>query len=264
MLGQDQIDNYHRDGVIRLRGFFDPEWTGLMRRGIERNIAHPGPFFRDHTSEGSTGRYVFDFWNWRAIPEFRKLMFDSPLGALGAEVLDRDRVLMLMDNWFLRESGSQDGAPWHHDEPYFDFEGPMCIVWTPLEPVSAEHGLTFVSGSHKWGRLYAAQQFSDNVPFDGSGNEYHRMPDFDNGEHDLVNWDMDPGDCLVFDFRTIHAATGKQNAPGTVHRMTFRLGGGDVRFEPRGEWTREISEHLIKAGQVPGKPLDNPLTPEIF
>lgn len=264
MLSQNQISQYRHDGVICLRRIFDRKWTGLMRRGIERNIANPGPFFRDHTSEGSPGRYVFDFWNWRVIPEFRTLMFDSPLGELGAELLGCDRVSMLMDNWFVRESGSRDGAPWHHDEPYFDFAGCMCIVWIPLEPVSAEHGLTLVPGSHAWGRLYAAQQFSENVPFDGDGDDYHQMPDFDNGDYNLVKWDMEPGDCLVFDFRTIHAATAKHSAPGTVHRMTFRLGGDDVRFEPRGEWTREISEHLIAEGQAPHAPLDNPLTPVIF
>jgi len=234
-----------------------------MRRGIERNLDNPGPFFRDHTSEGSAGRYVFDFWNWQAIPEFREVMFESPLGMLGAQILGCDRVTLLMDNWFVREAGSLDSAPWHHDEPYFDFSGRMRIVWIPIEPVSAECGLTFVRGSHLWGRLYAAQQFSNNVPFACIGEEFHPMPDFTDGDHDLVSWDLDPGDCLVFDFRTIHAG-GKQSADQTTHRMTFRLGGDDVRFEPRGEWTREISEHLIQQGQVPGQPLGNPLTPVIY
>ena len=104
-------DRYRRDGVLCLRNVFDERWIGKIRSGIERNVARPGPFFRDHTSAGSPGRYVFDFWNWRAVPEFREVMFDSPLGVLGAEVLECGRVTMLMDNWFMREPGSVDAAP---------------------------------------------------------------------------------------------------------------------------------------------------------
>jgi len=264
MINEDQIEQYHQNGVTCLRSVFAQEWIDLARKGIARNISNPGPFFRDHTGEGSTGRYVFDFWNWREIPEFRDLIFRPPLGKLGAQDLGRDRVLMLMDNWFMRESGSVNGAPWHHDEPYFDFIGRMCIVWVPLEKVSAAQGLTFVRGSHNWGRLYAAPQFSDTVPFDCVGDEYLPMPEFDSDLHEFLSWDLQPGDCLVFDFRTIHAAGAKHSAPTTSHRMTFRLGGDDVIFEPRGVWTREISDHLISLGQASGKPLDNPLTPVVF
>jgi hypothetical protein len=217
MIENSRVQQYQQDGVVCLRDVFDPKWIDMMHLGIERNITTPGPFFRDHTSEGSPGRYIFDFWNWRAIPEFRDVMFNSPLGELGGEILGCDRVTMLMDNWFLREAGSVD----------------------------------------------AAQQFSENVPFDCMGDDYHRMPDIGERDYDLVSWDLNRGDCLVFDFRTIHAGSSR-SAPATARRMTFRLGGNDVRFEPRGEWTREISEHLVKQGQAPGQPLCNPLTPVIY
>ena len=266
MISEDQLQHYRRDGVTCLRQVFDTRWIAVARRGIARNIAHPGRFFRDHTTPGSSGRYVFDFWNWRDVPEFRDFMFESPLGRLGAEILGVKKVRMLMDNWFMRESGSTDGAPWHHDEPYFDFEGRMCIVWIPLEDVGASEGLTFVRGSHDWGHLYAAEQFSENVPFDCVGEQYAAIPDFDGqeGSFEFLSWDLTPGDCLVFDFRTIHRATEKKHSDHTTHRMTFRMGGEDTVFKPRGEWTREISEHLIGLGQKPGTRLDNPLTPVIF
>lgn len=262
LIAKEQVESFRRDGVVCARSVFDPGWIDIIRRGIGRNLERPGQFFRDHTSEDSPGRYVFDFWNWQAIPEFREVMFASPLGALGATLLGSDRVTMLMDNWFVREAGARDSAPWHHDEPYFDFSGAMCIVWIPLEPVKAPFGLEFVLGSHRWGKLFAARQFSNNVPFDCVGDEYHPMPEFDGGEHELASWDLDPGDCLAFDFRTIHRG-GSESAPEDSHRMTFRLGGDNVRFEPRGGWTREISEHLVRAGQRAGRPLDNPLTPVI-
>ena len=266
MLTAQQLKRYQRDGVLCLRQIFDATWLARARRGIERNIEKPGLFFRDHTGRDAAGRYVFAFWNWRDIPEFEQLVFSAPLGALGADLLNTDRVRLLMDNWFMREAGATNGAPWHHDEPYFDFEGCMCIVWIPLEAVSAEDGLTFVQGSHRWGRLFAAEQFSDNVPFDCYGDRYHAMPDFtaDRDRYRFMCWDTEPGDCLVFDFKTVHGATKPRHSGSTTHRITFRLGAEGVVFRPRGEWTREISNHLIGLGQKPGSRLDSPLTPIIF
>jgi hypothetical protein len=266
-IDRPQLERYRRDGVICLRQAFAPRWLALARRGIERSLGSPGPFFRDHTRAGSSGRYLFDFWNWRRVPEFERLIFESPLGEIGAGILDRERVLMLMDNWFMQEAGATSGAPWHHDEPYFDFEGAMCIVWIPLESVSADQGLTFVAGSHDWGRLFVAEQFSENVPFDGGGGGYETMPDFGDGDgqYRFVSWDLDPGDCLVFDFRTIHRASQiSAIARETTHRMTFRLGGDDVLFRPRGSWTQEITDHLVALGQMRGGVIDNPLNPEIW
>ena len=266
MLTKQQLEQYHQDGVVCLRRIFDAEWIQTALAGIDRNLHNPGNFFRDHTADGSAGKYVFDFWNWREIPEFEQLVFSTPLGALGADLLGANRVRLLMDNWFRREAGAINGAPWHHDEPYFDFEGRMCIIWIPLEGLSARDGLTFIKGSHRWGKLYVAEQFSENVPFDCYGDGYHPLPDFDAdpNRYDFLSWDLEPGDCLAFDFRAIHSATEQRQSSRTTHRVTFRMGGEDVVFRPRGEWTREISAHLISLGQEPGSPLDNPLTPIIF
>ncbi len=266
IVSHEDVLRYEKDGVVCLRRAFDGQHVATARQGIDRNLRNPGRFFRDHTSDTSAGRYVFDFWNWPAIPEFAALMQNSPLGRIGTRILRRDRVLMLMDNWFLREQGAADRAPWHHDEPYFDFEGKMCIVWIPLDSVGANAGLRFVRGSHLWGKLFAAQQFSENVPFECLGDRYHPMPDIDArpADYDIVGWDLEPGDCLAFDFRTIHSCAPDSRASKTTRRMTFRLGGDDVTFQPRGEWTREITEFLQSQGQVAGETLANPLIPVIY
>ena len=176
------------------------------------------------------------------------------------------RVAMVMDNWFMREAGATNGAPWHHDEPYFDFEGRLCILWLPLEPVSREQGLTFIRGSHRRGQLYMASQFSENVPFDCDGAAYAAMPDFDaTPDADRLGWDLEPGDCLAFDFRTIHAASaGARPLDRTIHRMTLRFGAEDTLFRPRGAWTREISDHLIGRGQQLDALLDCDLLPWVW
>ncbi|GIT27692.1 MAG: hypothetical protein CM1200mP41_37360 [Gammaproteobacteria bacterium] len=41
----------------------------------------------------------------------------------------------------MREIGATTAAPWHHDEPYFDFTGRLCVVWLPLEAAPKSEGL---------------------------------------------------------------------------------------------------------------------------
>lgn len=261
------VEKFQTDGVVCLRQQFDPHWIDLTRRGIQRNLENPGRFFRDHTPEGSPGRYVFDFWSWPEIPEFRDLIFGSPAAAIAGRLMGAQKTVLLMDNWFMRERGATNGAPWHHDEPYFDFEGRMCILWMPMEPVSREDGLRFVKGSHRWGKLFMASQFSENVPFTCDGDDYAEVPDIDAapGEYEFLSWDMEPGDCLVFDFRTLHAATaGNTPLDQTIHRMSLRFGAEDVMFRPRGEWTREIAEYLMKQGQQANACLETRITPLVW
>ncbi len=255
---------YRRDGVICLRKALTAQWLDCTRRGIERNLREPGPFFRDQTPDGSPARYLFDYWNWERIPEFGQFMSDSPMAAQVSALLQAKRLFMVMDNWFLREGGATNGAPWHHDEPYFDFVGgQLCIYWFALDAATSEEGLTFVAGSHAWGKLFQPQQFKVHRAFDGVTSDYHPIEDFeaDRGNR-LLSWDLEPGDALIFDFRTLHRATcGPQPPSRTVQRMSYRFADQDTVFRPRGEWTREISDYLIARGQRPDRPLDCPLLP---
>lgn len=261
------ISRFDEDGVVCLRDLFSDHWINQARAGIARNLKHPGPFFRDHTSKGSTGRYVFDFWNWQNIPEFKSFIFDSQVGAIAGQLMRAQQSTMIMDNWFMREKGASDGAPWHHDEPYFDFFGRMCVVWIPMENVSKQEGLTFIRASHQWDILFSIPQFSDNVPFTCEGDKYQPMPDIDGNpaDYEFLSWDLDVGDCLVFDIRTLHCAS-ERNRPleRTLHRLSLRFAAEDATFSPRGSWTKEITDHLIAKGQKPDQILDCPLLPTVW
>jgi len=256
---------YRREGVVCLRGVIDEHWLSVCREGIERSIEEPGRFFRDQTPQDSPARYVFAYWNWQDNPAFRRLVRASPLAAMVAELLEARRLNLLMDNWFLREAGATNGAPWHHDEPYFDFfGGRKCVLWFPLEHASRDEGLTFLGGSHRWGRLYMPQNFREHRPFDGDLAGYFETEDFEDHADRFLSWDVAPGDCLVFDFRTLHRATNQTDPlPRTIRRMSLRYGDQDVIFRPRGAWTREISDYLQSLGQRPDASIDCELLPEV-
>lgn len=259
---------YRRDGVACLRGVIGRRWLDLIAEGIEADRAAPGRFFRDQTPEGSPARYLFSYWMWPENPPIATVAREGPVPAIAAGLLGAARAYLLMDNWFLREAGAANGAPWHHDEPYFDFTGGgMCAVWIPLEAATPEEGLSFIAGSHRDYPLFQPRNFKLDQPFDGVAEDYAAMPDFSDPSFDdrRLSWEMAPGDCLVFDLRTVHGASaGRRPLAKTIRRLSLRYGDQDVRFHPRGPWTAETSEFLMERGQRADAPLDCPMLPRVW
>ncbi len=257
---------YAEQGALCLRGVLNDDVLESCREGVRKNIAKPGRFFRDYTAEGSPGRYTFEFWSWQNIREFEQLAFNAQVNELIATLLGARQLTLLMDQWFRREGGATNAASWHHDEPYFDFfGGRKCVLWFPLEDVSAVEGLTFIGRSHTWGKLFMAQDFAKREPFAGDMSDYEHTSDFHAHSADYLSWNMRVGDCLVFDFRTLHRATSDRVAlPNTGHRMSYRYGDQDVAFKPRGTWTDEISQYLIERGQRPGEKLACDFLPVVY
>jgi ectoine hydroxylase-related dioxygenase (phytanoyl-CoA dioxygenase family) len=256
------------DGVICLRAAIPPRARDLIAAGIARDRAAPGRFFRDQTPEGSPARYLFSYWIWPENPEIAEVARTGPVPALAAGLMRATRAFLLMDNWFLREAGAENGAPWHHDEPYFDFDGGrMCAVWIPLEATSAAEGLSFIRGSHRDFPLLQPKNFKRDQPFEGVGPDYAVAPDFDDPAFDdrRLSWDLTPGDCLVFDLRTVHGATaGRRPLARTIRRLSLRYGDQDVRFRPRGPWTQETAAFLMARGQRADAPLGGAMTPRVW
>jgi len=95
----------------------------------------------------------------------------------------------------------------------------MAVLWLPLEPVSQENGISFVRGSHLWDKLFMRVRFGDGHTADGqqgddnvtvvNGESYHLPPDInaDPDDFDLVTFDMELGDAIYFDMRTLHGGT---------------------------------------------------------
>lgn len=263
----DATAAYARDGVVCLRDVFSPELIDLTARGIDRNIAHPGRFFRDQTPDGSPGRYMFEYWAWPDIPEFAELIHASPAAEIAGRLMGATSATLIMDNWFMKEAGAANGAPWHHDKPYFDFEGQMCNVWFPLEDASEEEGLSFVRGSHLWPQIFKPMDFREHTPFDGDMAAYADIPDIDAlaDDYEFLSWDVDAGDCLVFDLKTVHGASaGRKPLGNTIRRMSLRFAAEDAIFKPRGTWTEETAQHLIAMGQKVDAPLDCELLPTVW
>src|SRR3546814_16929843 len=143
---------------------------------------------------------------------------------------------MAQDNWFAKRPGTSERTPWHHDTV---IEGPFCSVWVALDPTPRQATLEFVRGSHAWGQtLMPKSFFSDSAKrsavdqfyadFHGDksrpdAREFGEIPDIESNHdaYDIIGWDMEPGDCVLFDARTIHGAPGN-HSERTMRRFVTR------------------------------------------
>ena len=103
---------YDADGVVCLRGAFDSRWLGVAARAIERSRASPGPMYVDYSADTKPGTYCGDFWVWPQVQEMRDFIFVSPAARLVGEVMDVTSVMLVTDNWVVREAGL--GSPGGH------------------------------------------------------------------------------------------------------------------------------------------------------
>ena len=65
--------------------------------------------FVDYSTETTPRTYYGDFWTWPQVPAMRTFIFESPAARLVGEVMDTASVMLVTDNWLIRESAPSTG-----------------------------------------------------------------------------------------------------------------------------------------------------------
>jgi len=232
------IAAYERDGAAVLRGVLDKGWVERMRVAIDRILDNPGIASIEYTPKGKKGRYYGDFFVWRRDPDFRALMMDSPLPQLAAQVMKAARVHFFYDQLLVKEPHTEEATPWHQDLSYWPVRGnDVLSVWVPFDRVTLDAGaVVYIKGSHKWGKMYAPNTFSDDSGF---GEQYKKMgldplPDVaaDLDRYDLLQSELDTGDVLIHHPLTLHYAPGNMTS-GRRRGLSLRYLGDDAVYDDR-------------------------------
>lgn len=209
-----QVADYQKDGVICLRGAFGSHWIELLRRATDDAMANPGPH-AEHYGEKDNGRFYGDLDTWTRTPAFRMFVFDSPAAEIAASVMQSSKATLLYDQLLVKEPGAQEKTPWHQDQPYWAVRGrQVCSIWVTMDPVPEQNCPEYVRGSHYW-EEFNPQHFDDHTPYRGTG--LPALPDIesDRESYDIVRFDLEPGDCLIFQAMIAHGAPGNSS---TTHR----------------------------------------------
>lgn len=263
LVSSTDVDLYRADGVVVVRGLADEVWCDRLAEAVEENLADPGPWASDYSGQGPESGFRDDYCNWERFDGFRDFVFRSRAAEVAGRLMESSTVRFNHEHVLVKEPGTAEASPWHHDQPYYCVDGDqVCSIWLTLDPVSRAVCPEYVAGSHL-GPYYLPRQFVDHESYSTYGDAYPPVPDIEahRDEYEIRSWDLDPGDAIVFHMRTLHAAPG---TPGWLHRrraIATRWTGEDAVYAVRPGPTSPPMEWLDLA---PGDPLVHERLPLVW
>lgn len=232
--GSNLVSQYKQDGAILVKNAFSQDWLSKIAIGIEKNMKSPSKYadvLLNSTKEAKGPIFFGDYCNWRNIPEFKDLIYNSPAAQIASELMESKKSIFYHEHVLVKEPGSNRKTPWHHDYPYYPIKGDQCCsIWVSLDQVDINTCVQFIKGSQLWNKLYKPKKFETEMDYktfveDSRFNSF----DIDVTKETILNWNMEPGDCIVFNFKTVHGAPGNMSL-NKRRAIALRFFGDDVRF----------------------------------
>ncbi|QLC26363.1 phytanoyl-CoA dioxygenase family protein [Parasphingopyxis algicola] len=225
---QEDIDNYERDGAVVLRDVFDTDWMDLLEPFVRRMKIDEEDFgLLPH----SPSKYLS-----HVIPEFRRFVFDSPLGEVSGKLLRSKEIRYFFEEVFAKPPKTDRVTMWHNDRMGWPVTGGMVpSLWIPLTPIVKSNSLEVVAGSHK---TYGAKHwiFSRNAQQMIKPDDRPTHPDMEPHRGDpnytFLSWEMNRGDMLVVHPWTLHYSGGNPTDDWRI-AVSARVFGDDIRWDPR-------------------------------
>jgi ectoine hydroxylase-related dioxygenase (phytanoyl-CoA dioxygenase family) len=264
-LAESDIEAFHRDGAIAVRNVVDDAWLALIAEGIEADIADPGPFYHGYAPENGVGRFHGNLRTWETQPALARVCLESELPDLAREIMGSSKVNLLYDQLFVKEPGTTNRTRWHNDQPYWPVDGYQILtIWVALDETTRESGaLEFVRGSHKWQRLFQPEVFgkANTAPYE-TNPDYEPMIDIEmqRADHDIITFDLAPGDVYVFHALTVHGAGGNFSPDRRRRGYAVRYMGDDATYSTR----LGVNAGLRNASKCDGDAMDCAQYPPIL
>jgi ectoine hydroxylase-related dioxygenase (phytanoyl-CoA dioxygenase family) len=276
-----EIEAFHRDGAVLIKQALPPEWVEVARVGLDAAIAEP-----DVMSE-NLGTLRVDQFPAARSPALRRLVDESPVAEIVGRAL-RSPVRFYMDQLFYKPKGRFLPTPWHQDTCYYNIDGDDLIrAWVSPDPVPRNVSLEIVRGSHLWNVTYSplagrdpdgdaeaqemlararpdepmlgADSYANWTYWSGvKDKSLPAVPDIDahRGSYDILGWDYEPGDVLLFHGHVLHSALGYVDSPNPRRAHASLWAGSDVRYLHRlGQVIPDpvaLYDHAPKSGQPLG------------
>ena len=273
-ISEEKIQAYERDGVVCIRNQFSPEQVeATFNVCLDYMSGTQGILRVANDADGGPGRTIVSSHMARTIPGFADIMRDSPAAEICARLMRLGEVRFFYDQLFVKEPGTQAPTDWHHDLPFWPFNGDhIASVWIALTRVTKESsGLVYVAGSHKEKTMYRPDPAPPREDFvKGEAREFPPCPafhkEFDNPDYTFLSWDMEPGDCLVHHPMTVHGAGPNTSLDTRRVALSIRYFGGDATWAARRtSFTVPGTEEEAAAGLVPGSfPANQDIFPVVW
>jgi ectoine hydroxylase-related dioxygenase (phytanoyl-CoA dioxygenase family) len=273
-----EIAAFQRDGAVLIKNALSPEWVERIREGTDSAIEQP-----DVMSE-NLGTLRVDQFPAAKSDVLRRVVEESPIAEIVGRAL-QSPVRFYMDQLFYKPKGFFLPTPWHQDTCYYNLDGKELIrAWVSPDPVPRNVSLEVVRGSHRWNVTYSPlagrdtdtdddaramletarpdepmlgiEAYDDWNYFSGVRDKsLPTVPDIEGhrDSYDILGWDYEPGDVILFHGNILHGAGGGVESPNPRRAHASLWAGSDVRYLHRvGQIIpdpRALYEHKPKTGQ---------------
>jgi len=260
----EDLAAFQRDGAVCLRNVVPKEDVARLR---EASIAFMNEG-RGRTRDGSTdmnakGRFFSAAFLGAIDKRFNDFAANSVLPEVAAQLMETDQVRFYYDQLFIKEPGATSPTAWHNDLPYWPLLGEDILsLWVALTPVSREtSGVQYLAGSHRWNTMFRAITPDNDPKF--MDYDLEPCPNYSDPEisrdHEVLSWDLQPGDVLAHHPLTAHGAGGNASASAIRIGLSIRYLGRDVRWSPRPFVMKLPIEPQVAPGQFPADDLAFPI-----
>jgi ectoine hydroxylase-related dioxygenase (phytanoyl-CoA dioxygenase family) len=211
-LAEQDIEQYHRDGFLLVKGLVDTKMQDDLRTRLEQlalsYIDNPQKFpkqmfkiepdidinsdyYRQHPMEA-----IRQIGKVYRLPEFRHYFApdDGPV-QVGKALIGASQLRTPFMFSFTKPAKHGSAAPWHQDQALWNIWLPTSLTcWIALDACTKENGcLQFVPGSHRKGMV-------------SHENGHIVQPQNHFNPDDVVYMEMEQGDAVFFDPKTFHAS----------------------------------------------------------
>ena len=119
--------------------------------------------------------------------------------------------------------------------------------------------------------LFLRTRFNDGHYVDGeagivNGKKYELTPNIleNKNDYEFLQWDLEVGDCIYFDMRTLHGGLNSVTPKKDVHRYTLRMAKEDSKIIYRGDWAKEERAIMEENGYKNGDDLSGKMFPTLY
>jgi phytanoyl-CoA hydroxylase len=221
------VEEYHREGVVRIPSFLTPDEVAAVRAELDRYIREDLPSKpADSRTFEKDEKTVRNLWRLELHNDFfRRLGERADIRALVAPLVNGEPVLCAVET-FNKPALIGSGVPPHQDNAYFCRTPPdMLTVWIAIDAVTAANGpVFFVKGSHKLGML-------PTRPSGVRGNSIGMAePPATPPEKQFCAL-LEPGDATIHHCQTIHQSD-PNNTPHSRLGLLLVYRGAHTRTDP--------------------------------
>jgi ectoine hydroxylase-related dioxygenase (phytanoyl-CoA dioxygenase family) len=263
-LASEEIQNYAQLGAVVLRGVLNKDELRTLEQGIEHNLSNLSPLAQVASRADDPGRFIEDFCTWQSNAAYERILRDSALSHISAQLMQSGTVRIYHDHLLVKEPGTKQPTPWHQDQPYYNVSGRQNVsFWIPVDPVSEASTLRFVAKSHE-GTWFMPRTFRDQQAKWFPEGSLAELPpiDAEPQNYTQLGWALEPGDCVAFQMLALHASSG---VGPTERRRVFsaRYLGDDARHVIRNWRTSPPFEGLADR-LMNGAEMNDALFPKVW